>query len=116
MAERDTVEVVDDQHGQPTWTRDVARLVTRLVVTNKPFGTYHGTAAGAATWCGLARAVFEARGADPGRVLATTSDRFPRPARRPANSVLAHVRGEAMPDWRESLVEYLESLPSGERT
>lgn len=110
MSERDTVSVVDDQLGQPTWTRDVAKLVHWLVDQGRPYGTYHGTAAGAVTWWGFARAVFEEAGADPERVLPTTSADFPRPARRPANSVLAHVAGETMPDWRASLREYLHSI------
>lgn len=87
---RDSVEVVDDQRGSPTWSRDVAQAIVSLVAARAPAGTYHATSSGDTTWCGLARAVFEELGADPERVHPTTTDRFPRPAPRPAYSVLGH--------------------------
>lgn len=104
----ETVDVVDDQRGQPTWSADLARQVVRLVEADTPAGIYHGTATGQTTWYGLARAVFEELGADPDRVRPTTADRFPRPAARPAYSVLGHdgwrtVGLPALPPWRESL-------------
>lgn len=107
-AERDTVSVVDDQSGQPTWTVDLAAAIVRLVEAEAPFGTYHGTSAGETTWFGFARAIFDELGLDSGRVLATTTDAFPRPAPRPAYSVLGHEawRGAALdplPSWRTSL-------------
>jgi dTDP-4-dehydrorhamnose reductase len=94
-AERETVSVVDDQTGQPTWTADLAEQIVRLVSAGAPAGTYHGTASGSTTWHGLARLVFELSGADPDRVLTTTTDAFPRPAPRPAWSVLGHERWAA---------------------
>src|SRR3954447_23948954 len=56
-ASRDTVDVVADQVGQPTWTRDVAVAVGRLIESAAPPGTYHATSSGDTTWHGLARAV-----------------------------------------------------------
>ena len=107
-AERDTVSVVDDQRGQPTWTVDLAAAIVRMVGADAPFGTYHGTSAGETTWYGFARAIFAGLGLDPERVKATTSDAFPLPAPRPAYSVLGHEawRGAALdppPFWHESL-------------
>lgn len=104
--ERGTVAVVTDQHGQPTWTRDVVDLALRLVRADAAAGTYHATSSGVATWHELARAAVASAGLDPAVVSPTTSDAFARPAPRPAWSVLGHasVRAagvEPVGDWRE---------------
>jgi len=107
-AERDTVAVVDDQRGQPTWSYALARRLVELGRSGAPAGVYHGTASGETTWYGLARAVFALAGHDPDRVRPTTTDKFPRPAPRPAFSVLGHARWAAcglppMADWHDML-------------
>jgi dTDP-4-dehydrorhamnose reductase len=107
-AERETLDVVDDQRGQPTWTVDLARFVRTLVVGEEPFGTHHGTAAGETTWFGFAREIFAASGLDPERVRPTTSDRYPRPAPRPAYSVLDN--GSRLPSWEDGLARALPGL------
>jgi dTDP-4-dehydrorhamnose reductase len=115
-AERDTLEVVDDQQGPPTWSYALAQQLVALArAEGAPRGVYHGSAAGSTTWCGLARAVFAEAGLDPERVRPTTSDRFPRPATRPAYSVLGHDRwagtGVApLPHWRAMLTEAMPAL------
>jgi dTDP-4-dehydrorhamnose reductase len=86
--EREHVDVVDDQIGQPTWTRDLAGQIVRAAAAGLPAGTYHAVASGQTSWHGLAREVFALRGADPARVRSTTSAAFVRPAPRPAWSVL----------------------------
>ena len=111
---RDTVDVVDDQHGQPTWSRDLAVRLVEMVDAAAPAGMYHGTASGSATWCDLARAVFRHLGADPDRVRPTTSAAFARPAPRPAWSVLGHAGWERVPlpamrPWQDALDEALRS-------
>jgi dTDP-4-dehydrorhamnose reductase len=88
-ADRDLLTVVDDQVGQPTWTRDLADLVVRLVDAAAPAGTYHGTSSGQTSWYGFTRRVVASAGLAT-VVEPTTSDRFPRPAPRPAYSVLGH--------------------------
>jgi dTDP-4-dehydrorhamnose reductase len=107
-AERDTVSVVDDQRGQPTWTVDLANAIVRLVEAEVSFGTYHGTSSGETTWFGFAQAIFAELGLDPARVMPTTTDAFPRPAPRPAYSVLGHdawQRAGLAPirEWSDSL-------------
>lgn len=109
-ADRDTLDVVDDQRGQPTWSMDVASRLVELARTRAPAGVYHATNSGETTWFGLARAVFAQLGLDPERVRPTTTDRFPRPAPRPAYSVLGHdgwARAGLPPlrPWDEALAE-----------
>jgi dTDP-4-dehydrorhamnose reductase len=119
---KDTIDVVDDQRGQPTWTADLADLVIKLgdaaTVRAAPPGVYHGTSGGDATWFDLARETFRLAGADPARVRPTTSAAFVRPAPRPAYSVLGHRRWGAtgmapIRDWRAALVAAFPSLASG---
>ncbi|MFG2793129.1 dTDP-4-dehydrorhamnose reductase [Streptomyces sp. NPDC048419] len=109
---KETLDVVDDQRGQPTWTVDLADRLVRLgqaaLAGTAPAGVYHGTSGGETTWFGLAREVFRLLGADPARVRPTTSDAFVRPAPRPAYSVLGHdgwrrAAIEPMRPWREAL-------------
>jgi dTDP-4-dehydrorhamnose reductase len=83
-----------------------------MIAADAPAGIYHGTSTGQTSWHGLATVVFEASGLDPARVLPTTSDAYPRPAPRPASSVLSHDSLEAagiapIGDWRTSLTAYL---------
>ncbi|MCU1416333.1 MAG: rfbD [Schumannella sp.] len=90
-AERDTVSVVTDQVGQPTWTADLAGWIVTLLDSGAEPGIYHGTSSGSATWFAFARAVFERAGLDPERVLATDTATFAPRAPRPAYSVLGHA-------------------------
>lgn len=106
--ERDRVSVVDDQRGSPTWSADLAAGLIELGRSAAPAGVYHCTNAGDTTWFGLTRAIFEELGADPGRVQPTTTDAFPRPAPRPAYSVLSDTAWRAagltpLRDWRDAL-------------
>ena len=103
----ETVSVVDDQKGQPTWTRSLAEFVIALIDAQSPGGYYHGTSEGAATWFDFTREIFGISGLDPKRVLPTTTEAFPRPAPRPANSVLRHSGGPAVPGWQEAIRGYL---------
>jgi dTDP-4-dehydrorhamnose reductase len=108
--QRDTVSVVDDQLGSPTWSLHLARGLVALGAADVRPGVWHCTGAGEATWYVFARAIFAELGLDPARVLPTTSDAFPRPAPRPAYSVLSDARWRAaglpdLPHWRDALHE-----------
>lgn len=103
----ETLNVVDDQHGQPTWTRDLARYVVDLVASDAPGGYYHGTSEGSTTWYEFTREIFRLSGLDPERVLPTTSESFPRPAPRPANSTLGHQTGGRIGSWDRGLAQFL---------
>lgn len=121
---KDTLDVVDDQRGQPTWTVDLADRLVRLgqgaLAGTAPAGVYHGTSGGETTWFGLTREIFRLLGTDPARVRPTTSEAFVRPAPRPAYSVLGHDRWaaagiEPIRDWREALTEAFPALVAAER-
>jgi dTDP-4-dehydrorhamnose reductase len=108
--ERDTVSVVADQIGSPTWSRDLARGLLALAGSDVAPGVLHATNRGQTSWHGFTRAIFEQLGADPDRVLPTTTDAFPRPAPRPAYSVLSPRAWDAaglpaLPDWGVALTE-----------
>jgi dTDP-4-dehydrorhamnose reductase len=117
-AERDQLSFVDDQRGHPTFTEDLATAVRRLVVDRRP-GMYHVTNQGAVSWFEFAQAVLAAAGLDPARVrpIATAELDPPRPAPRPANSVLDNaalrLSGLALlPDFHEPLVRLVKTLTS----
>lgn len=100
-------KVVTDQRGQPTWTADVAAAMIALVRAGAT-GICHLTSSGSATWYDLAVEVFSLAGADPGLVSPVRTDTRPRPAARPACSVLGHAattRPGVPPigEWRAAL-------------
>ncbi|MEK8228045.1 sugar nucleotide-binding protein [Oerskovia sp. M15] len=104
-AERDELSVVDDQVGQPTWTVDLSDLIVRLVEAGAPSGTYHGTSSGSTTWFGFTRAVLDVLRSST-VLVPTTSEKFVRPAPRPAYSVLGHdaltaIGVAPIGDWAE---------------
>jgi dTDP-4-dehydrorhamnose reductase len=111
-----TLRFVDDQHGCPTFTADLARALVRIGLDRRP-GTFHVTNQGETTWFGFARAVLEAAGRDPSVVepIATADLDPPRPAPRPANSRLdnAGLRLSGLPllpPWQESLGRLVRAL------
>jgi dTDP-4-dehydrorhamnose reductase len=112
-ATRDTLSVVDDQRGCPTWTGDLATgllaLAGRIASGDGPSSRIlHCAGSGETTWFGFAQAIFEELGLDPARVHPCTTEEFPRPAPRPAYSVLSDRawREAGLPPmrpWREAL-------------
>ena len=107
---RKSISVVDDQKGCPTWTCHLAEATAGLIETGR-YGIYHVTNSEPTTWFGFAQEIFRLSGIDI-EVVPTTTDNFPRPAKRPYNSVLdpfpiIEVLGREMPTWREALKEYL---------
>lgn len=108
------LRVVNDQHGRPTYTPHLASAIVRLArIANESDvarGVVHYADADACSWFDFARAIAEGSGID---VQPVSSDEFPRPAKRPAYSVLSTERYERLTgvkpaSWREGLAEYLE--------
>lgn len=111
------LRVVDDQWGRPTWTGALAEALASLMESGAR-GIFHATGGGEpVSWCGFAREVV-ALGSPGAEVVAVNSAEFPRPARRPAWSVLdcsatEERTGARLPHWRNSLDRYLESSGVG---
>ena len=111
--EHGEVAVVDDQVGSPTFTRDLAAALRRLVAAGRP-GTVHLTNDGQCSWFDLIVAAFEQVGLEAS-ISATTSAQLGRRAARPAWSVLDGTHAAAigigpLPHWRDGLVGLLEEL------
>ena len=115
-AERDELRIVDDQHGAPTSSLQLARLAHELLGADgararAASGIYHATAAGETTWFGFAQAIFASQPQRP-RLVPIPTSAYPTPARRPANSVLSNDKlaatfGVRLGDWREALAQAL---------
>ncbi len=119
LGEQDTLTFVDDQVGHPTFTSDLAPVLRQLSIERRP-GVFHVTNQGVVSWFEFAREVAKAAGTDPERVspCATEDLQPPRPAPRPANSVLdnAALRLSGLPetrDFREPLGELVARLIGG---
>lgn len=110
-ARQETLAVVDDQTGSPTYVADLAEGLTSLVGVHAE-GLLHLANAGSATWCDLAREALRLTGGDPAKVRRATTAELGRPAPRPAHSVLDSARaqaryGVALRPWRDGLADYL---------
>ena len=106
--ERDQLSVVDDQVGCPTFAGHLAKAILDIAEARPP-GILHVAGAGACSWFGFAKEIVTAAGLDTA-VLPCSTDEMPRPATRPAYSVLGTERPDAappLPDWRRGLEEYL---------
>ena len=132
--ERELLRIVGDQHGAPTWSLDLARLAAHVIgqvenaalggdvakAAEKLSGVYHAGGSGETTWFGFASAAVEAlQSREPAaklaRVEAISTEQYPTPARRPANSrlncaKLERVFGWRMMDWRESLERVMDEI------
>ncbi len=137
--EKEEIKVVDNQRGSPTWTMDIARQIRKLLST-EAYGTYHCTSQGSCTWYEFALEIFKCAGYEaevdpngsthlipnpesllpntqdltPITLRPVTSEEFPRPAKRPVNSVLENYmlqlqHLDIMLPWKESLERFMSS-------
>ena len=118
LGERETLRVVNDQLGCPTFTEDLAGVLTFLV-SERHHGIFHVTNAGACTWYEFAQEVARLVGTDPERIVPCPSSEYPTPATRPRFSVLnssalERVGCPVRPTWQDALGRYLQLLSSGD--
>jgi dTDP-4-dehydrorhamnose reductase len=111
-----TLRFVDDQRGCPTFADDLASMLVRLAVERRG-GLYHVTNQGAVSWFEFVRAIAAAAGHDPARVEPISSKDLdpPRPAPRPANSVLDNLALRCagiplLPHWHTALERTIRAL------
>ncbi|MBN1412872.1 MAG: dTDP-4-dehydrorhamnose reductase [Spirochaetales bacterium] len=119
LNERDKINVVDDQWGSPTYTKDLASCILHIIKKNsRKYGVYHFSNEGRITWFDLAYKIMEL-GREMGivrketTISPVTTDESPTPAKRPANSVLSKEKikrelGIPIRDWEEALIEFLD--------
>lgn len=111
--ERDTLTVVDDQIGSPTYTYDLSRLLVDMMETDK-YGFYHATNEGLCSWYEFACEIFKQAGMNV-KVLPVSSDQYKAKAKRPSNSRLNKEKlsangFERLPKWQDALSRYLVEL------
>lgn len=110
------LQVVNDQKGSPTYTVDLARFLINLITTEK-YGIYHASNSGSCTWYEFTEMIFTEAKKELGLSIAATlqpcsTEQFPRPAKRPSNSVMEHlairVNGlEDLPHWKDGLRRFM---------
>lgn len=111
--EQQQLRVVRDQIGTPTSTVDLSSVIFRLL-TSDSYGTYHATCQGQCSWYDFACEIFRQTGQNV-EVMPVTTKEFPRPAKRPAHSVLDNYMlrmsvGDPMRKWQVALADYLQSI------
>lgn len=107
-AEKEILEIVDEEKSGFTYTADLAEATKRLIDEKKPSGIYHLTNSGAATWYEAALELFRLAGLDK-KIIPVASDKFPRPARRPKYSILLNTKTSPLRPYTEALKDYLSA-------
>lgn len=104
--EGDKIEVVNDQFGKPTYTRDLAKRTREIAEEKKDFGIYHVTNEGTTSWYEFTKKIFKLAGIDI-EVKPVATEHFPRPAKRPKYSALINTKLPKMRSWEDALKDYL---------
>lgn len=108
-ADQKPMQFVDEEIAGPTWVDDLAGFTRQLLETNAPGGIYHGTNSGQCTWYGFAKEILRQIGSDI-QITPVPASTFPRPADRPAYSVLTSTKVPPLRDWKEALADYLKQV------
>ena len=109
--EKEEVSVVNDQHGSPTYSVDLANIIYQAMEKKIPYGIYHATNQGFTTWYELTKKIYELESLSC-KVKPVTSEEFVRPAKRPKNSMLSKekllAQGVQIPNWEDAVQRYLK--------
>ncbi|MDX2043862.1 MAG: dTDP-4-dehydrorhamnose reductase [Acidobacteriota bacterium] len=110
QSHRAVVRVVNDQIGSPTYAPHLAAAIARLIETDA-YGVYHLAGGGQTTWFELTRRLYQLFKIQTAVEPCTTAE-FPRPAKRPAYSVLTTIKEPKilLPDWEAGLVEFARAI------
>ena len=105
LKDKEEVKVVDDQIGCPTWTVELANGIVKIIKNQMPYGIYHVCGSGETSWYGFAKKIYELGGWSVNLKPCTTQE-FPRPAKRPENSIMEN--NNLCRNWQTALKEYME--------
>lgn len=107
---RDTLTIVSDQFGRPTWTRTLAEFMQFVIKEKAPYGVYHLSNEGSCSWYEFAEAILKEQ--PQVNILPVTSEAFPQKAKRPKRSVMSLSKGTALgfeiPSWEEALSKFIK--------
>lgn len=111
--ERDELNVIDDQVGSPTYTKDLAPLLVDMLESDK-YGTYHATNDGYCSWYDFAKGIFNVAGVDI-KVNPITTDMYPTKAKRPFNSKMSKEKLKnnnfrTLRSWKSAVKDYIENI------
>lgn len=107
---RDTLTIVSDQYGRPTWTRTLAEFMQFIIEKKVPYGTYHLSNEGSCSWYEFAQEILKEH--PTVKILPVTSAEFPQKAKRPQYSVMDLSNSKKLkfviPTWKEALASFLK--------
>ena len=111
--DRDEINVIDDQVGSPTYTKDLAPLLVDMLESDK-YGTYHATNDGYCSWYDFAKGIFNVAGVDI-KVNPITTDMYPTKAKRPFNSKMSKEKLKnnnfrTLRSWKSAVKDYIENI------
>ncbi len=118
LKNRDTLCIVADQKGSPTWTADIATLITTLIASPPSWGLYHLRSQGETTWYDYAcflKDIFD----ETCTISPQKTEEYPRPAKRPKNGILSTDKatraGYSLPKWKDSVSAYVKMIYSRQK-
>lgn len=100
------INVVNDQFGKPTFTKDLAEKTKQIIEDIEPFGIYHVSNEGECSWYDFAQEIFKIKGIDV-KLNLISSEEYPLPTPRPKYAILNNTKTDKLRPWQEALKDYL---------